>query len=327
MTSSYISSREQARHYFQQPHTGVPSEPIVDASAWLGHELAKVPERWSFDLTEQHIAELDAALAACADIPTQALTANQFELSELAVAAAGWSALVHDGIGCVRVRGFPVQRWTQAQAERAYWGLGLYLGRPGAQNPEGELLGHVKDYGERSDRPEVRLYRTSANILYHCDAADMVGLLCLKPARTGGASRLVSSVALFNAIFERAPELIPALFEPMLIDARGEGQNAWNALVPCAWSGERLHTFFHSDYFRSMSRHPQAPAHSAAQQRLLKLYESIGNEPGFYLDMEFAAGDMQLVSNHSVLHARTGYTDWDEPAQRRHLLRLWLTVG
>lgn len=327
MPSSYISSKEQARHYFQQPQAGVPSALIEGACAWLGHELAAAPERWSFQLTEEHIAELDAALAACADIPTQALTADQFELSELAVAAAGWATLVHDGIGCVRVRGFPVQRWTQAEAERAYWGLGLYLGRPGAQNPEGELLGHVKDYGERADRPEVRLYRTSANILYHCDAADMVGLLCLKPARSGGASRLVSSVALFNAVFEREPELIPALFEPMLIDARGEGQNAWNALVPCAWSGERLHTFFHSDYFRSMSRHSRAPAHSAAQQRLLHLYESIGNEPGFYLDMEFAAGDMQLVSNHSVLHARTAYTDWGEPAQRRHLLRLWLTVS
>lgn len=326
MTSSFISSKEQARHYFQQPHTGLPSAPIRSASAWLGHELAAAPERWSFELTRQHIAELDAALAACADVPTQALTAEAFKLFELAEAAAGWAAQVHHGMGCVRVRGFPVQRWTQAEAERAYWGLGLYLGRPGAQNPDGELLGHVKDYGERADRPEVRLYRTSANILYHCDAADMVGLLCLKPARSGGASRLVSSVSLFNAVFEREPELIPALFEPMLLDARGEGAKPWSALVPCAWSGERLHTFFHSDYFRSMSRHSQAPAHSVAQQRLLHLYESIGNEPGFYLDMEFAAGDMQLVSNHSVLHARTAYTDWDEPAQRRHLLRLWLTV-
>ena len=326
MPSHFISSQDQARHYFKQPHVGVPSAPIGGAAAWLGHELAAAPESWSFELTAQHIAELDAALRACAGIPTQGLTTDQFELHELAVAAATWADQVHNGMGCVRVRGFPVQRWTQAEAERAYWGLGLYLGRPGAQNPEGELLGHVKDYGERADRPEVRLYRTAANILYHCDAADMVGLLCLAPARTGGASRLVSSVALFDAIYEREPELIPALFEPMLIDARGEGPNPWNALVPCAFSGERLHTFFHSDYFRSMSRHPQAPAHSPAQQRLLELYESIGNEPGFYLDMEFAAGDMQLVSNHSVLHARTAYTDWSEPAQRRHLLRLWLTV-
>lgn len=326
MTASYISSRDQARHYFQQPHIGVPSAPITHPAAWLGHELEAATERWSVELTPHQIAELDAALVACADIPTQALSTNQFKLFELARAATAWTEQVHKGLGCLRVRGFPVQRWTQAEAERAYWGLGLYLGRPGAQNPDGELLGHVQDYGERADRPEVRLYRTAANILYHCDAADMVGLLCLKPARSGGASRLVSSVALFNEIMAREPELIPALFEPMLIDARGEGPNDWNTLVPCAWSGERLHTFFHSDYFRSMSRHQQAPAHSAAQQRLIHLFESIGNEPGFYLDMAFAPGDLQLVSNHSVLHARTAYTDWQEPERRRHLLRLWLTV-
>lgn len=326
MTSAFISSVEQARHYFQQPSIGVPTSPIDGEAAWLGRDLRASPERWSFDLTANHIGELDAALRASAEFPTQALTPSNFVLTELAAAASTWRELVHNGLGCARIRGFPVQRWTQEQAERAYWGVGLYLGQPGAQNPAGELLGHVTDYGEQADRPEVRLYRTSANILYHCDAADMVGLLCLQPSRSGGASRLVSSVSVFNAIFEREPQLVPALFEPMLIDARGEGANAWNALVPCAWSGERLHTFFHSDYFRSMSRHHQAPAHSEAQQRLLHLFESIGNEPDYFLDMEFAAGDMQLVSNHSVLHARTAYTDWDEPMQRRHLLRLWLTV-
>lgn len=304
----------------------MPTEPIQTESAWLGRELRQTPQRWSFDLTASQLAELDTALDAHPHIPTQELTQATFPLDGLADAALGWRHLVHDGLGCARIRGFPVERWTQAQAERAYWGLGLYLGRPGAQNPEGELLGHVTDYGERADRPEVRLYRTAANIRYHCDAADMVGLLCLRPARSGGASRLVSSVSLFNAILEREPQLAPTLFEPMLMDARGEGANAWNALVPCAWSGKRLHTFFHSDYFGSMSRHAEAPAHSKAQQRLLALMESIGNEPDYFLDMEFAAGDMQLVSNHSLLHARTAYTDWADPDRRRHLLRLWLTV-
>ena len=37
-------------------------------------------------------------------------------------------------------------------------------------------------------------------------------------------------------------------------------------------------------------------------------------------------GDLQVISNHTVVHARTGYTDAEDLAQRRHLLRLWLTL-
>ena len=42
--------------------------------------------------------------------------------------------------------------------------------------------------------------------------------------------------------------------------------------------------------------------------------------------MRLAPGDMQFVYNHTNLHDRTGFTDWPDPAQRRHLLRLWLSL-
>ena len=41
--------------------------------------------------------------------------------------------------------------------------------------------------------------------------------------------------------------------------------------------------------------------------------------------MEFEPGDMQFLKNAVIFHARTEYEDWDEPQQKRHLLRLWLT--
>ena len=43
--------------------------------------------------------------------------------------------------------------------------------------------------------------------------------------------------------------------------------------------------------------------------------------------MELAEGDIQFISNHTVVHSRTAYVDHDDPAERRHLLRLWLTVN
>ena len=42
--------------------------------------------------------------------------------------------------------------------------------------------------------------------------------------------------------------------------------------------------------------------------------------------MDLEPGDIQLLSNHTVIHARTDYVDHPEPDRKRHLLRLWITV-
>ena len=53
----------------------------------------------------------------------------------------------------------------------------------------------------------------------------------------------------------------------------------------------------------------------------------IAGSPEFRLDMQLAPGDVQLLSNHTIVHARTAYEDDpDGEAGRRHLLRLWLSI-
>jgi hypothetical protein len=224
------------------------------------------------------------------------------------------------------VRGLPVHRWTYEDTARAYWGLGLHLGRPGAQNPAGELLGHVIDMQEEGRQPYVRRYRTRGDIAYHCDLADVVGLLCLRAARSGGASRIVSSVSVYNELLRRRPDLIVRLYEPFNLDTRDEGNELrYLPVPPCCYANGVLRTFYHSDYFRSVVRHPDVPPFTAQEQELLDLYEEIASSPDLYLDMQFEPGDIQLISNHFVLHGRTAYEDYEEPEQRRHLLRLWLS--
>jgi alpha-ketoglutarate-dependent taurine dioxygenase len=76
-----------------------------------------------------------------------------------------------------------------------------------------------------------------------------------------------------------------------------------------------------------VERHASAPRLSEAERTLLDLYEEIADSPEIRLDMHFEPGDVQLLSNHRVLHARTAYEDAPDPARRRHLLRLWLSLG
>jgi hypothetical protein len=323
----YRSFGAQARHYLERPHEAVPAEPIDSPAAWRGAALRGRPEDWLEHLRAAEIRELEAATDACDGRSLEQIDRAGFPLPNLAERIRDWSGTLARGRGFVVVRGLPVERWGPERSARAYWGIGHHLGIPGAQNPANELLGHVVDYGEESADPLVRRYRTAGNIDFHCDAADVVGLLCLQPAEVGGQSRIASSVAVFNELVAGDPTLAHRLFEPLALDARGEerpGARPWTPVPPARFSADRgLSTFWHSEYFRSAERHEDVQ-YDAQAHALLDRYDALCADPHMHLDMWLEPGDMQFISNHTTVHARTAYED--TPARRRHLLRLWLSL-
>jgi hypothetical protein len=327
---TYNSYAEQAGHYFSRPHAATARQPLKVAAAWRGADLTDSDE-WRVRLDVDQVAEIDRALATAraSGKPTGELTAQDFPLPDVSAEIARWRHELDAGRGFLVVSGLPVDRWSREDAELCFWCVGLHLGRPGAQNPQGELLGHVTDTGDDADDPFVRLYRTSSNIAYHCDAADVVGLLCLRTAKSGGASRIASSVAVYNALLERCPEHVERLYEPFLLDIRNEdasGALRYLPVPPCRFAEGRLRSFYHSDYFRSVARHPDVTI-EPEQLALMDLYEEIASSPDIRLDMQLEPGDIQWLSNHTVVHARTEYEDHVEPERRRHLLRLWLSIA
>jgi hypothetical protein len=327
----YKSFAEQALHYFRRDHEDVCRRPIEGPAAWRGVDLRQ-SERYVERIGPEEIAELERAVATVRSrgLALAQVDRGDFPLPTLSQRAARWSAELLDGRGFLVLRGLPVQRWGDDDSALAYWGLGLHLGTPGAQNPAGELLGHVRDMGEEAANPNVRRYRTAGEIAYHCDLADAVGLLCLRTARTGGRSRIASSVSVYNALLARRPDLAPRLYEPFQLDVRdeqGAGGPRTIPVPPCRHAGGRLRTFYHSDYFRSAERHPDVPRLTPRERELLDLYEEIASSPEFALEMDFRPGDVQLLSNHVVVHGRSAYRDAAEPGRERHLLRLWLSLS
>jgi hypothetical protein len=326
--TSYRSFAEQALHYFDRPHDDICREPVRSPSAWRGPEITR-DNSWIERLTDDEVGELDAALSGVKRAGFDLAEAGraEFPLPTLSRRIAQWSRELNAGRGFLLVRGLPVQRWGEADSALAYWGIGQHLGVPGGQNPDQELLGHVRDMGEEASNPFVRRYRTAGDIAYHCDLADVVGLLCLHPASSGGASRIVSSVSVYNELLQRRPDLVERLYQPFCLDTRNEsGGTPFVPVTPCRYAGGALRTFYHSDYFRSAVRHEEVPNFTREERELLDLYEEIAADPALYLDMHFAAGDIQFISNHVTLHARTAYEDDPDPAHRRHLLRLWLSL-
>ena len=282
-------------------------------------------------MSRDEVQELIDALefAKTQDKPLSEFTKEDFPLKNLSVAIQKWRDAVQHGMGVQVVRGLPVDEWQPEESEIVFWCLGLHMGRPGGQNVKQDLLGHVTDTGSAVKDSSVRLYETASNIAYHCDAADVVGLLCLKSAKSGGRSRIVSSVRVFNQLIAQAPELTARLFEPVRLDVRSEGnktRSKFISVTPCRFDGTTLRTFYHADYFRSVVRHGTAGQLTPLEKKLFDEYEAIAADPKYYVEMDLQPGDIQFLSNHTMLHARTEYEDHEDPGQKRHLLRLWLSV-
>ena len=322
--ATHRTVRAQALHYLARPHSSVPTQPLHTEAAWLHRDVADASQ-WTDTLDDATLAEVATTLRAVEQRPLDTLGAADVPLPTLATSIERWRAALTAGRGFVRIRGVPVDDWSSAMVERFYWALGQHLGRPGAQNGRGELLGHVRDLRLGKDG-DVRQYMTAEAISFHCDAADAVGLLCLKTAREGGRSRIASSVAIFNALLAQHPELVARLFEPIDVDARSDGGTDVFRVRPAAHHQGRLRTFYHSEYTRTASRHRGVASLDDGQQALLDAYDALAASEAHCLEMDLRPGDIQLISNHTVVHARSGYTDHDDPERRRHLLRLWLTL-
>jgi len=306
----------------------VPARVIGGPAAWRGPELAGRTD-WMVRLTDAHRAELSGALAGLGEEPRplREITAADFPLPTLAPVLSAAMADVLDGRGFVLLRGVPIEGLTEAQVELMYWGIGRHLGRPIHQKSVDDLLVHVRNQGVDPNDPLVRGFQTADRLDYHCDSSDVVGLLCVRPAKAGGQSTIVSSVAVHDELVRTDQQLADLLHEQWWHDRKtGDGPESF---FRCSVFGERdgrLFAHYGRAYMESAARGAGIPELTADQVRALDELDALTNSPDFVLSMDFRPGDIQLLNNYTVMHARTAYEDHPEPDRRRDLIRLWLVV-
>jgi len=308
-------------------HQTLPPE-VEGPSAWYGPALASESD-WIEHLTPAEISEVESATKRLAS-ESRAIVdirKHEFLIPTLSSRLDRVIQEVLNGRGFALLRALPVERWTMREAATAFFGIGTHIGNARSQNAAGHILGHVKDLGSSSSNPDVRIYQTHERQTYHTDSADIVCLLCLRPARSGGVSSLVSSITIFNEMRRRRPDLLKVLFEPIETDRRGEvpeGQQPFFNIPVFSWYRGFLSAIYQRQYIESARRFDGVPPLTATQLEALDLFDSLANDASLHLFMEFQPGDIQIVHNHTILHDRTAFEDWPEPDRRRHLLRLWL---
>ena len=301
------------------------------ASTWYGPEMETRKNDWTLQLTRSEIAELEVTverlLASNHNITD--LTLEKFPLPTLAPKLKTIrNELIH-GRGFALIKGLPVSEYTERKAGTIFYGIGCHIGSPRSQNAIGHMLGHVHDLGMKGNDPNVRIYQTNERQTFHTDSTDVVGLLCLKTARKGGTSLLVSASTIYNEMYNHRPDLLELLLQPIATDRRGEvpeGMLPYLLIPVFSFYEGHLTVFYQRQYIDSAQRFDNAPRLTPLHVEALDMFDRLANDPKLNLSMNLIAGDMQFVYNHALLHDRTGFEDWDEPAQKRHLLRLWLSV-
>ena len=306
---------------------------LAEQSAWIGPQIQYDPA-WTLHLDAAAIAEIDAALAhakrAGASIP---FGPALFPLPRLKATLEGVLDAIENGRGFHLVRGLPRARYSDADCELIYWGIGVHLGNPVSQNARGHLLGHVRDEGRIHADPNARGYQTSQRMDFHTDMLpiDMLGLFCLRTARAGGASKLTSALTVHNILRDERPDLLEALYGEFHVDWRGEepaGEKPWFTVPMFSECNGRVTARIVSiPYYKSAARHGPGLGPTALQLEALEAVQTIANRPELMLTMHFQEGDMQFVNNHTMLHAREAFEDWPEPGRERHLLRMWIAVA
>ncbi len=302
--------------------------PVDHASAWRAAERDR--DSFVIPLQAHHLAALDKALqrAQQAVDNAESITREMFDLDEIASDVAAWRDEVMDGSGLIILGGFPLDRYSKDELGMIHFGLGTHFGTAMSQSVMGDRLGHVINVGGKD--PKERAYRNSTELDMHTDACDVVAMMCLQKAISGGYSGYVSAISIYNEILERRPELLPVLFEGFHYhrfgeEAPGESPVTEDKIPVFSFREGLLSVNYLRSYIEMAAEYLQTPL-TDEQLAALDLVDEIALDDRFALKFITRPGEAVFFNNLTVLHNRTAFEDSDIEVEKRHFLRLWLVA-
>ena len=292
-------------------------------SVWNANTF-KNDDNWIYNFSDEELSEIDTALKdlRAVNLAFPNFSKTDFHLPKLGTRLNEISNELENGRGFVVLRGLPVHRYNDDEVNTIYYGLGLNLGQPVSQNFNGDMIGTVMNVGDLEDK-NTRVYQTNLYLPYHTDPSDVVGLLCVRKAKNGGLSSLVSVPAVYNILLSEFPEYVGLFYKQWYYAHLGEDLPSPTSLF--AIHDGKLNFRYLRQYIElghDLREHPLSPVEIEA----LDILDSIIVRSELRIDMMLQPGDMQFANNHLILHSRTSFEDSPNVDERRKLLRLWLKM-
>jgi len=314
-----------------------PRQPLAGRAVWTGAELERSGD-WIRTLDGPQLAEIDGALRGLRR-PGMSFSREDFPLPRTAALLADIADELEDGRGCVRLRGLPVERYSEGELRQIFWGIGRHLGTAIYQNARAEIMGEVRDEAKLANptftpTEEGRVAsararsRSTGPLRWHTDRCDVIALLCVRNAQAGGVSKLASIPAIHNEILRRRPDLLELLCQDYWrsrpADEDGLSPDNVFAMPVFGFADGKITSQYSRTYVEQAQEVARVPRLTAAQNEALDMLAAVADE--LCLHSAFEQGDIQLLNNHVVYHGRTAYADDAATHQERLLFRLWLSM-
>ena len=317
--------------------------PATGPAVWTGVELSQNDD-WIIKLTPSDLKELNTAVMNIQrrNIPVQEITTNDFLLPHLSARLQAFAEELKNGRGFGVIRGIPVENYTEEACKIISWGLCSYLGTGVPQSRQGEWINHVIDLSDVTNtnkpdfvralsRTELRSNYEGGELRWHTDSTELIALFCLKKAKSGGESRLASSAKLHNMMLEKNPACLKALYDGYYYMSLPYDDKTKTLKL----SSDRIPVFRRRGKSVSCYYIPQVVEraidranifYTAIENDARELIQSKANTPGIAHEFMLEPGDLEVINNLIVMHARKKYKDHSKVDKRRHLLRLWMAT-
>lgn len=305
-------------------------QPVKDSAVWRGADISS-GEGWQHFLESAEIDDLKKMAIevrpSLGNDPNRLLSQpkDRFDLGVFAPRLKQIYAGIKEGSGIALIKGLPIDELELIDVATIYWGIGLHLGQATPNNPDGDMFGHITDLGKTQKDPNSRGYQTREAMDYHCDQCDIVGLLCIRPAKSGGVSKVASSINMYNELLRTHPKHAQVLTQPLYWSKLGEyadGDKPYYKSPVFNFLDGKICVSFGPKHIEKGHDLPDASPLTELQRDAIRIAEDIANQ--YRYDMELESGDMQFLNNYVALHTRSAYVDHDNPKLKRLLWRLWL---
>lgn len=317
-----------------------PIPAVTDPAGWTPEEILH-SEDWLYRLSDGEAQELIAVTGAGGPGAAE----GSGELPPLPLLQSAIARTKHDlgsGPGFRVLRDVPVERLGEHGVARAFMTISRRIGEP-MEQPGGVRMAHVRSRPQgkgssrfpaagglpgRRNRPQRRQefgFRATGKLPFHCDLEDIIGFLCVRPARTGGIRKLASAVTVYNVMRQEHPDQLRVLTEPFhmaLQFPHPDHGHRWTQLPFLSVRDNVFSACAYRVHIKQAQALPGVPGLTQAQSNALETFNTVAERVS--VSIELRAGDMEFFNNHVVLHTRTQFTD-DRPG--RHLLRVWLSMA
>lgn len=341
---NYLARIKRRTETEDLPNTLPPGFPkqLNSKLVWDGRALAETWD-WNYQLTEQDLAEIEAALQhfKSTGLALGLVSQETFPLPNLHKTLREISNEIHNGHGFKVVRGVPVASHTREENIIIYAGISAHIGPlRGRQDFQKDgkaadvVLAHIIDLTPKVSAAKIGSPAyTREKQVFHTDVGDIIALFALGEAAEGGQSYLSSSWKVYNELAAARPDLIRTLSEPWPFEMFGNHDQPY-ILTPLLsfqpatdTDPERLVIQYARRSFTGywgLPRSANIPPITEAQAEALDALHFTAEK--YAASLDFHQGDIQYVNNLSIFHARAGFVDSEEKQYVVELKRFYCSV-